>query len=160
MHKQIFTATALLITNVLWTTSYSTAQSTGGIAGPLGTLNFNFGQSSSRSISSTTPSITTMDGYPGSITSGTVRPFVVGLTPVVGNFPVIVDHSAMATQNELNKLFNSQAVLRNKRLSSYLQRAHRAESDGNTRMAKANYRRALSMASEPLRSAILYRLKN
>ncbi len=45
----------------------------GGLSGNLG---FNFAQGSSQSINSTTPSLTTMNGFPGSISSGVVRPFV------------------------------------------------------------------------------------
>ena len=42
----------------------------GGVSGSLG---FQLGQSSSRSIVSTTPSLTTTNGYPGSISSGLWR---------------------------------------------------------------------------------------
>ena len=52
-----------------------------------GTLGFTFGQGSSRTITSTTPSVTLMDGVPGGITSQTIRPFVTGITPVVGDYP-------------------------------------------------------------------------
>ena len=42
------------------------------------------GKGSSRSLTSTTPSVVMQNGQVGSIFSGTQRPFVVGLTPVLG----------------------------------------------------------------------------
>lgn len=50
-------------------------------------LNFNFAQGSSRSFHSQTPSVTLMNGGTGSFRSGTLRPFVTSLIPVVGNWP-------------------------------------------------------------------------
>ena len=66
-----------------------------GSPGGGGSLQFNFGGSpvrlnfargSSRTISSTTPSLTVQNGFGGSIFSGQWRPFVTGVTPVVGGF--------------------------------------------------------------------------
>lgn len=130
----------------------------GGVSGNLG---FNFAQGSSRSISSTTPSLTTMNGFPGSMSSGVVRPFVVGLTPIVSDYPVAnpSNTTAQIGQQQLSSLRQSQAVLRNRKLDQYLRRAERAESDGNKRMARANYRGAIAIAPEPLRSQLQLRLK-
>ena len=130
----------------------------GGVSGNLG---FNFAQGSSQSISSTSPSLTTMNGYPGSMSSGVVRPFVVGLTPIVSDFPIVDPSRTTATigQHQLSTLRQSQAVLQNKKLDQYLRRAERAESDGNKRMARANYRLAIGIAPEPLRSQLLLRLQ-
>lgn len=137
--------------------------SNGGVSGSLG---FHFAQGSSRSITSTTPSLTTMDGYPGSISAGVVRPFVIGFTPVVGDFsgavaPLNAANQAgdQMRQQQLMSLRQSQAVLQNKRLDQYLRRAARAESDGNKRMARANYRSAIAIAPEPLRSQLRQRLQ-
>ncbi len=134
-------------------------QVSGGVSGPLGTLNFNFGQSSSRSSVSTSAGVTTLDGYPGSIFSGTIRPFVIGFTPVVGDYPVVVDHASQIRQQQLSMLYQSQSDAVDKRLFEYLRRAERAEADGNQRMARANYRRAFALAAEPLKQQLLSRLK-
>lgn len=138
------------------------AFSNGGVSGSLG---FHFAQGSSRSITSTTPSLTTTDGIPGSISSGVVRPFVIGFTPVVGNFEGALaplnsaNHAAEEMRaQQLSSLRQSQAVLQNRRLEQYLRRAARAESDGNKRMARANYRSAIAIAPEPLRSQLRQRL--
>lgn len=48
-------------------------------------FNFSAGQGSRRSIVSQTPSVTVPNGGSGAIFSGTVRPFVTGVIPVVGN---------------------------------------------------------------------------
>lgn len=132
-----------------------------GGGGVSGTLGFNVSQGSSQSISSTSPSLTIMNGYPGSISSGVVRPFVVGLTPIVSDFPIVDSSTTTAQigQSQLSSLRQSQAALRNKKLDQYLRRAERAESDGNARMARANYRGAIAIAPEPLRSQIQLRLQ-
>ena len=129
----------------------------GGLSGSLG---FNFSQGSSQSISSTTPSLTTMNGFPGSMSSGVVRPFVTGFTPIVSGYPVIDPSRTTAEigQHQLSSLRQSQAVLQNKKLDQYLRRAERAESDGNKRMARANYRGAIAIAPEPLRTHLKRRL--
>ena len=135
----------------------------GGVSGSLG---FQFGQSSSRSIVSTTPSLTTTNGYPGSISSGVLQPFVIGLTPVVGDYAVAtapMDEARAAAQQrgqaQMSSLMQSQIELQNRKLAKYLQRAERAESEGNKRMARANYRLAIGVAAEPLRSELKRRMK-
>ena len=135
----------------------------GGVSGSLG---FQFGQQSSRSIVSTTPSLTTTDGYPGSISSGVVRPFVIGFTPVVGDLDVATAplHQANAAAQQIGatqreQLLRSQASLQDRKLAQYLQRIERAESEGNKRMARANYRLAIRIASEPLRSELVRRME-
>jgi hypothetical protein len=113
-----------------------------------------------------------MNGYPGSISSQTIRPFVTGFTPVVGNYAIVADYSGATQplqasaemsqqigQQQISSLRQSQAALHNKKLDQYLLRAERAESEGNKRMARANYRGAIALASEPLRSQIQLRLK-
>ena len=52
-----------------------------------GNLGFTFAQGSNRTITSSAPSVTTMNGVPGSFTSQTIRPFVTGITPIVGDYP-------------------------------------------------------------------------
>ena len=61
-----------------------------GIRGGSGSGFFNFSaaQGSQRFTQTTVPSIMVMNGAPGFIQSGTVRPFVTGLIPVVGSAPV------------------------------------------------------------------------
>ncbi|MCH1440773.1 MAG: hypothetical protein L7W43_14015 [Rubripirellula sp.] len=134
----------------------------GGVRGHLG---FNFSQGSTRSFSSTTPSLTTMNGYPGSISSGVLQPFVTGITPVVGNYaaatsPLAQSQQALAEtgQQQMSNLRQSQAKRYQGKLAQYLQRAEQGEASGNKRMARANYRLAISIAAEPLRSELQQRL--
>jgi hypothetical protein len=138
----------------------------GGGGGVSGSLGFNFGQSSNQSIVSTTPSLTTTNGMPGSIFSGEVRPFVVGFTPVVGDLNAAtapLQEANMASrrlgQAQMSSLRQSQISLQDRKLAQYLQRAERAEVDGNKRMARANYRLAIAIAAEPLRSELQRRMK-
>jgi hypothetical protein len=49
-----------------------------------GGLNFSAAQGASRSITSTTPMLTTLNGYPGFFTDSVQRPFVTGFVPIVG----------------------------------------------------------------------------
>ena len=135
----------------------------GGISG---SLRFNLGQQSSQSISSTSAALTTTDGHPGSLFSGTVRPFVTGWTPVVGQYATAISPMNAASQtaasigqSQLSSLRQSQAVLHNKKLSRYLHRAERAEKEGNKRMARANYRSAIAITSGPLRTQLQLRLQ-
>jgi hypothetical protein len=102
-----------------------------------------------------------MNGFPGSMSSGVVRPFVVGLTPIVSDYPVVDPSQTTARigQQQLSSLRQSQAALQNKKLDQYLRRAERAESDGNKRMARANYRGAIALAPQPLRTQLQLRLK-
>lgn len=50
-------------------------------------------QGSSRSMTMVAPSVTMMNGARGSIFSGSIRPFVTGLIPVVGDYPVMVPYA-------------------------------------------------------------------
>jgi len=134
----------------------------GGVRGSLG---FNFSQGSSRSFSSTTPYLTTMDGYPGSISSGVLQPFVTGYFPVVGNYtaatgPLNSSRRAAAEigQQQVSTLRQAQAKRYNGKLAQYLRRAEQGEAAGNKRMARANYRLAISIAAEPLRSELQQRM--
>ena len=135
----------------------------GGVSGNLG---FQFGQSSNQSIVSTTPSLTTTNGMPGSISSGVIQPFVTGFTPVVGNYMAATAPLDQAdavgqqmAQTQISSLLQSQINLQDRKLAQYLQRAERAESEGNKRMARANYRLAIGIAAEPLRSELQHRMK-
>ncbi len=130
----------------------------GGVSGNLG---FRFGQSSSRTMTSTTPSLTVTDGVPGSIQSTVTRPFVTGFTPIVGGYPEMPNHAqriAQQDQQQLSQVRQSEQNLKNKSLQKYLSRAERAEKEGNKRMARANYRRAIGIAVEPLRSELTLRM--
>jgi hypothetical protein len=57
------------------------------ISGRLGGMRFSVagGQSSTQSLSSVSPSLTMISGYPATLFSGTVQPFVVGVIPIVGD---------------------------------------------------------------------------
>jgi hypothetical protein len=128
----------------------------GGVSGG---LNFNFAQGSTQTLTGSSASVTTMNGFPGSISSGVVRPFVTGFVPVVSGNPTLFNNpSDQIQQQQLAALRQSQADLRNRKLQSYLERAKLGESKGNLRMARANYRNAISMAAEPLRSQLQQRL--
>ena len=134
----------------------------GGVRGRLG---FNLSQGSTRSFSSTTPSLTTMNGYPGSISSGVLQPFVTGISPVVGNYavatsPLTQTRQALVetSQQQISNLRQSQSKRYQVKLAQYLQRAELGEASGNKRMARANYRLAIAIAAEPLRSELQQRL--
>lgn len=130
----------------------------GGVSGGLRLFG---GQSSSSSLVGTSASVTTLDGAPGQIQSGAVRPFVTGFTPIVGNYPVQPnDGIAASRQTVLQSIAESKAAAQNVKLQRYLRRAERADSEGNLRMARANYRLALPLASPPLRAEIIRRLRN
>ncbi len=59
--------------------------------GPAGTLNFfaTLGQSSSRTMTSQSPSVTMMNGQSGAFSDTTLTPFVIGVVPVVGSLTPI-----------------------------------------------------------------------
>lgn len=139
----------------------------GGIGG---SINFNMAQGSSRSISSGSASVTTLDGYPGSISSQTIRPFVTGVTPVIGGY----SYGSPTTENASNQMFQSHLQSQNAALQARLnanlqakqskaaeafQRALEADSSGNLRKARANYRKALALDQGPLRRQILLRMQ-
>lgn len=54
-----------------------------------GFFNLNASQGFSASNSMVSGSVTSMNGMPGSIAAGSITPFVVGVTPVVGNAPIM-----------------------------------------------------------------------
>lgn len=56
----------------------------GGFATGHGRLSFGIAQGSSASSSTFAPMLTTTSGHPGSLFIGSVRPFVVGVSPIVG----------------------------------------------------------------------------
>lgn len=57
----------------------------GGLAVGNSHLNFGFGQGATYTSTTTTPVLTTTNGFPGYLFIGTERPFVRGVTPVVGS---------------------------------------------------------------------------
>ncbi|MFU7559229.1 hypothetical protein ACMFWY_11155 [Roseiconus sp. JC912] len=141
--------------------------SSGGLRGSIG---LSLSQGSSSQISSTVPSITTMNGYPGSIQSQTLRPFVTGINPVVagGGYgqPVhdnVAAQAASIYQNAQNQYLQSRvaANLQSKQRSAEeaLRRGIEAEESGNLRKARANYRKALASDQGPLRMQIMARLQ-
>ena len=121
-------------------------------------------------MTSTTPSITTMDGYPGTITSQTIRPFVTGVTPVIGGNA----YGAPSTQNVSSQMFSShqqaQSMQRRSRAQSGIlakqqkavkafERGTQAESEGDLQTARANYRKALAADQGPLRQQIIVKMR-
>ncbi|QDV68472.1 hypothetical protein Poly24_21810 [Rosistilla carotiformis] len=138
----------------------------GGFAGRSGnvsgSLGFQWSQGSNRSMSTTSPSLTTLNGYPGSIFSGSQRPFVTSLTPSVGSFTPpnegIRQAGRQRQQATLESIAQRKGEVRNEKADLYWERAQRAEVQGNLKMARANYRLALPHANEPLRSQIVQRM--
>ncbi len=135
----------------------------GGVSGSLG---LSLAQGSSRSISSTSASVTALDGYPGSISSQTIRPFVTGVTPIVsggGYGSPTTDNAGQqmfrshqhAQAAKLNSISNGKLESKQRRAEQAFQRAQRAEASGNLKMARANYRIALRYDQGPLRAQIL-----
>ncbi|MFG0287811.1 MAG: hypothetical protein ACF8CQ_06545 [Rhodopirellula sp. JB044] len=141
----------------------------GGISGGVG---LNFSQGSSRSNVSSSASLTTMNGMPGSISSQVVRPFVTGVVPVVGgqNFssslPPLPPSPAAAFGEyqrsqvaELHKRKVAQQDAAQKNARYVFERGQRAEEEGNLRMARANYQTALRTAQGQLRLEIMMRMR-
>ncbi len=129
--------------------------------GVSGNLRFNFAQGSSQTLSSTTPSVTTMNGVPGSIVSQTVTPFVTGVTPVVGSYPVLNNPTLISQQliqQQLMAVQQSNYQQRVEQLEESIERAERAASQGKVKMARANYLNAIRIAPEPLRSSLQQRM--
>jgi len=60
------------------------------LVGKYGQINFNtnFSQGSNQSLTTQTPSVTLMNGQTGYVSDTSQTPFVVGVIPVVGSFPV------------------------------------------------------------------------
>ena len=134
---------------------------TGRIGNVSGGLGFNWYQGSNRYNSVTAPSVTTMDGYPGSMFSGSVRPFVTSITPVVGfRAPnEEIRDAGVARQNAtLQDIAQRKAEGRRNKAYEYWARGQKAEESGNLKMARANFRLALGKAEEPLRSEIAARM--
>lgn len=134
----------------------------GGLSGNLG---FNFAQGSSRSISSTTPSLTTMNGYPGSFSSQVIRPFVTGFTPVVGGYPTTTPGQQMTESfrrsqaSQLQQQRLKAASAKQKRAYEQYRRGALAEEEGDLKKARANYRLALGSARGELRNELLKRMR-
>jgi len=130
--------------------------------GVSGSLGFQFAQGSDRTLSGTSQSMTNLNGNPGSFFSGSVRPFVIGVTPVVGGYPTgqsdIANIAAASQQQRLSSIAQGNLDRRHEKLRAYLRRAERAESESNWKMARANYGLAIRLADEPLRSMIQTKL--
>jgi hypothetical protein len=67
-----------------------------GGGGVSGNLRFVAQQGSTRSIGSTSGSVTSLNGYPSYFFHGTQRPFITQITPVVGTPPIVVTESPLA----------------------------------------------------------------
>lgn len=136
-----------------------------------GNLGFSFNQGSSRTNVSTTPSVTTMDGVPGTITDQTSRPFVTSITPVVGGGFIMpmqaprnegaeqIRNYQYAQQVDLqNRMKAAQDAKQKKAYNDYL-RGLEAEEEDDLKKARANYRRALQSATGQLRLEVMKRMR-
>ncbi len=134
---------------------------------------FYWNQGSQRSASMVAPSLTTTNGYPGSFFSGSVRPFVIGWTPVVGSAPMI-DISPVVQAAQIPTRAAAQASVQdqvtrqtiaannwerqNKIATDAYQRGLEAEEQGKLKMARANFRKAFTHATPPLKNAAYQKL--
>lgn len=142
----------------------------GGRGGVSGSLGFSYAQGSSRSISSSSASVTALDGYPGVIASQTVRPFVTGITPIIagngyGN-PVRENVASQMQRSygqinarRLQRQATAAAEAKQVKAQQAFERGVLAEQEGNLRQARANYRRALGFDQGPLRQQLVLRLQ-
>lgn len=148
----------------------STVAFVAGLLTGLSTASAQFIQSSNQSITSTSASVTSLDGFPASISSQTIRPFVTGITPVVSGYAYGVptrDNSSQqmfqANQQSQREYLRSRAAAnanaKQERALQSAQRGWRAEQSGNLRQARANYRSALAAAQGPLRFQIMQRMR-
>lgn len=134
--------------------------------GVSGRLRFSMGQGSRRMQTVTAPSLTVTPGFPGTLQSGQVTPFVTGWQPVVGSggvrLPTSVPAQAALIQN--GRVTRQILAARQQRQSQLLQqalhRAQQAEQAGELRTARANYRIAYPLASPPLRRWIHVQITN
>ena len=135
-----------------------------------GSIGLNLAQGSSRSNVTTVPSITTMNGYPGSISDQTMRPFVTSITPVVGGgvliptpvpspSPVLQAYYA-SQQSDLQHRRQANYDRTQKKAFEYFNRGLKAEEEDDLKKARANYRRALGTAQGELRLAIQRRIQS
>ena len=147
--RTLATIAMLAITTPVWSQQIRTR------VGNVGTLSITGGQSSTRSITSQSASVTTMDGYPGQIVNQQLRPFVTGITPVVGD-RAVAGPVVNARDATLNRISQSAAARDNAKLTRYLRRAESAAEKGNARMARANYKMALGLA-DPVTAAAIHR---
>lgn len=143
----------------------------GGFSGNFG-LNLN--QGSSRTNVSQTPSITTLNGVPGSIIDRTSRPFVTSISPVLGGRPAVIwpnqptrlsASSALqgyqqAQQADLQQRYQANYDAKQKKALADFNRGQRAEAEGNLKMARANYRRALQTATGQLRIEVIRKMQS
>lgn len=139
-----------------------------------GHLGLSLNQGSSRSNQSTTASLITIDGFPGSISNQTVRPFVTGVVPIVGGAPAgfIQDLppvtstgqeslAGVARQQLTDVQRRQQANHDTRQKAAYqsFRRGLKAEQEGKLRMARANYQNALRVAEGELRIEVLKRIQ-
>jgi hypothetical protein len=109
-----------------------------------------------------------MNGVPGSFTSQTIRPFVTGITPIVGDYPRFgaipgqgqqMSQAIGAQQAEFQRRATASHKARHQKALEYFNRGQRAEEEGNKKMARANYRLALRSAAGPLRMEVVKRMQ-
>lgn len=68
-----------------------------GLGGGMFNIGGEFSQGSRRSLSSVTPSVTTMNGVPGFVADTSQSPFVISVIPVVGDRRAFTDYGASNT---------------------------------------------------------------
>ena len=122
---------------------------------------FSASQGSNRSISSTSPSVTMPNGGFGSISSGTLRPFVTGFTPIVGQQLVWPSSSFQQPRGTLPNIepderqqrrAEARDALRERTMQRYVRKAENELRFGRTGTARVYYRLALKRAGRRVRT--------
>ena len=111
------------------------------------------------------PSLTTMNGYPGSFSSQVIRPFVTGITPVVGDYPTTAGAQQLSEAfrqdqaSQMRRQALKAASIKQEKAYQRYQRGVIAEEEGDLKKARANYRLALGSARGALRSEVIKRMR-
>ncbi len=140
------------------------------VGGVRGSLGLSLAQGSSRTVTSSAASVTALPGSAAAINAQTIRPFVTGVTPIVGGFGYgdpIRDNAGSQLwraysdyqSRQLQQRAQAAAEAKQAKAQESFDRGLRAERDGDLRQARANYRRALGWDQGPLRQRILLRLQ-
>ncbi len=143
--------------------------------GIIGQLGLSAAQGSQTSFSGSAPSLMVTSGVPGYFFSGQFSPFVIGIRPVVGNWTVVREntlHTNVNPQPAPPPVEDDQAVVRERRqkeqtklrnahqIHQYLLRAERARDQGNLRLARINYQKALRRAAPEQKAEIQQNLRD
>ncbi|MDG2383887.1 MAG: hypothetical protein P8N76_19595 [Pirellulaceae bacterium] len=120
-------------------------------------------QGSNRSITSTSTRATLPDGGFGSVSNGTLTPFVTGFVPIVGRQSIWQRQYFPPPRGSLPKIEASERqqrraeandALRNRAIDRYVRKAEHELRMGRTGMARVYYRLALKRAEGDARDQI------